>query len=180
MPGIPVHQGLLHRRQAEADLWRQGMASPAGELATGSPARPIAAGAMPSGNAVTTPAPAAVAVAAPANPNPLQVAYFDQVLMDDGQGWRDCFSASCAMLACYWGKLKDAYTYSRFRAKYGDSTDSKAQLQALRTLGLKAQFRTNGKPETLKAEIDAGRPFAVGWLHHGPLRPPVAAGIGRW
>jgi GH24 family phage-related lysozyme (muramidase) len=176
MPGTPVHQGLLRRRQAEADLWRQGMASPAGELATGSPARPIAAGATPSGNAATAPAPAAVA--APAHPNPLQVAYFDQMLMDDGQGWRDCFSASCAMLACYWGKLKDANTYNRLRGKYGDSTDSNAQLQALRSLGLKAEFRTNGRPETLKAEIDAGRPVAVGWLHHGPVSAP--SGGGHW
>jgi GH24 family phage-related lysozyme (muramidase) len=178
MPGTPVHQGLLRRRQAEADLWRQGMASPAVGLNAGSPVRPIAAGGMPSANAVTAPASAPVAVAAPAHPNPLQVAYFDQMLMDDGQGWRDCFSASCAMLACYWGKLKDANAYNHIRAKYGDSTDSNAQLQALRSLGLKAEFRTNGKPETLKAEIDAGRPVAVGWLHHGSVSAP--SGGGHW
>jgi GH24 family phage-related lysozyme (muramidase) len=161
MPGTPVHQGLLRRRNAEADVWRQGMT------------------AQPPATMATAPARAAVAVAAPAaHPNPLPVAYFDQMLMDDGQGWRDCFSASCAMLACYWGKLKDANAYNRLRQKYGDSTDSNAQLQALRSLGLKAAFRTDGKAETLKAEIEAGRPVAVGWLHHGSVGAP--SGGGHW
>jgi GH24 family phage-related lysozyme (muramidase) len=178
MPVTAVHQGLLRRSQAEADLWRQGLLPTAVGVASGSPAGPIASGGMPNGTAVSAPAPVVVAVAASAHPNPLQVACFDQLLMDDGQSWRDCFSASCAMLACYWGKLKNANAYNRIRAKYGDSTDSNAQLQALRSLGLKAEFRTNGKPETLKAEIDAGRPVAVGWLHHGSVSAP--SGGGHW
>jgi GH24 family phage-related lysozyme (muramidase) len=196
MPGTAVHQGLLRRRNAEADLWRQGMtalsAGPAHAAAlpvaaavsnNGAPARPIAAGAVAVATAPAT-APAAVAAPAtapaPAHPNPLEVTYFDQMLMDDGQGWRDCFSASCAMLACYWGKLKakDGNAYNHIRQKYGDSTDSNSQLQALRSLGLKAEFRTDGKPETLKAEIDAGRPVAVGWLHHGHVTAP--SGGGHW
>jgi GH24 family phage-related lysozyme (muramidase) len=190
MPGTAVHEGLLRRRQAEANLWREGMASgnsrPApGPVATtttvanhGTPNRAIAAG----GAAVATaPAPAATtAVVAPAHHNPLNVIYYDQMLMDDGQGWRDCFSASCAMLACYWGKLKakDGKAYNHIRQKYGDSTDSNSQLQALRSLGLHPEFRTDGKPETLKAEIDAGRPVAVGWLHHGHVTAP--SGGGHW
>jgi len=184
MPGTPVHQGLLRRRQEEANVWRQGMATgqvkPAQAAAVsgnGGPSRPIAAGASA---VATTPAAVSTVVAAPAHPNPLQVPYFDQMLMDDGQGWRDCFSASCAMLACYWGKLKakDGNAYNHIRQKYGDSTDSNSQLQALRSLGLKPEFRTDGKPETLKAEIDAGRPVAVGWLHHGHVTAP--SGGGHW
>ncbi len=190
MPGTAVHQGLLRRRQAEANLWRDGMASgnsrpapgPGANAATltslGTPNRAIAAG----GSATATaPAPATTsAVVAPAHPNPLDVVYYDQMLMDDGQGWRDCFSASCAMLACYWGKLKakDGNSYNRIRQKYGDSTDSNSQLQALRSLGLHPEFRTDGKAETLKAEIDAGRPVAVGWLHHGHVTAP--SGGGHW
>ncbi|MEB3317638.1 MAG: C39 family peptidase [Cyanobacteriota bacterium] len=190
MPGTPVHQGLLRRRQEEGKVWRQGMAAghakPAQAAAVtaaavgnnGAPARPIAAG----GTAVATAPATAVppAVATPAKPNPLQVAYFDQMLMDDGQGWRDCFSASCAMLAYFWGKLKakDGNAYNHIRQKYGDSTDSNAQLQALRSLGLHPEFRTDGKPENLKAEIDAGRPVAVGWLHHGHVTAP--SGGGHW
>lgn len=171
MPGTAVHAGLLRRRQAEADLWRQGMATADGGSG---PNRPIAAG------GTTTTDPAAAKAPAAAHPNPLSVSYFDQMLMDDGQGWRDCFSASCAMLACFWGKLKakDGNAYNRIRQKYGDSTDSNAQVQALRSLGLNPQFRTDGTPESLKAEIDAGRPVAVGWLHHGPVSAP--SGGGHW
>jgi len=178
MPGTAVHQGLLRRRHAEADLWRQGMAAPSAPAPAGFPSRPIAAGASPAQEAVVM-APAAVAATTAVHPNPLAVSYFDQMLMDDGQGWRDCFSASCAMLAHYWGKLKgDGNTYNHIRQKYGDSTDSNAQLLALRSLGLKAEFRTNGTPEILKAEIDAGRPVAVGWLHHGHVTAP--SGGGHW
>jgi hypothetical protein len=186
-----VHEGLLRRRNAEADLWRQGMAGANASLSSptsvpaaapvshnGAPAKPIAAGASATATAPT--AVAAPVVTAPAHPNPLQVVYYDQMLMDDGQGWRDCFSASCAMLACFWGKLqaKDGNKYNHIRQKYGDSTDSNAQLQALRSLGLQPEFRMDGKPESLKAEIDAGRPVAVGWLHHGHVSAP--SGGGHW
>ncbi|MFZ9754265.1 MAG: glycoside hydrolase family protein, partial [Cyanobium sp.] len=178
MPGTAVHQGLLRRRNAEADLWRQGMATPSMAADAGAPSRPIAAGASSAQGAVSK-APEAVIASTGNHPNPLVVKYFDQMLMDDGQGWRDCFSASCAMLAHYWGKLAgDGNTYNHIRQKYGDSTDSNAQLLALRSLGLKAEFRTNGTPESLKAEIDAGRPVAVGWLHHGPVTAP--SGGGHW
>jgi hypothetical protein len=73
---------------------------------------------------------------------------------------------------------KDANAYNHIRQKYGDSTDSNAQVQALRSLGLNAQFHQDGTPESLKAEIDAGRPVAVGWLHHGPVSAP--SGGGHW
>ncbi|MEB3266252.1 MAG: C39 family peptidase [Cyanobacteriota bacterium] len=149
-PGTAVEAGLRRRRQAEGDLWRQGMASPA----------------------AAPPAPAA------AHPNPLAVPWYDQLSMDDGQGWRDCFSASSAMLAAYWGKEPDENTYNHLRQHYGDSTSSEAQLAALRHLGLQAQFHTDGTLADLKAEIDAGRPVAVGWLHHGP--PSAPSGGGHW
>ena len=60
----------------------------------------------------------------------------------------------------------------------GDSTDAQAQLLALRSLGLKANFHTDGTPVKLEAEINAGRPVAVGWLHHGPVSGP--SGGGHW
>jgi hypothetical protein len=110
--------------------------------------------------------------------NPLNVPWFDQLAMDDGQGWRDCFSASSAMLAAYWGKEPNEDDYNALRGHYGDSTSAEAQLAALRHLGLKAEFRTDGTLQTLKREIDASRPVAVGWLHHGP--PSAPSGGGHW
>ena len=166
-PGTAVSDGLLRRRQAEATLWRKGLSQPHGvvtPLATAAPAAVIAA--------------AKAMDAGASKANPLNVPWFDQLSMDDGQGWRDCFSASSAMLAAYWGKEPNEDDYNALRGHYGDSTSAEAQLAALRHLGLKAEFRTDGTLQTLKSEIDAGRPVAVGWLHHGP--PSAPSGGGHW
>ena len=110
--------------------------------------------------------------------NPLNVKWQSQLDNKSGSGYRECFSSSCAMLAMYWGKVPNDDAYNAIRQKYGDSTDAQAQLSALRSLGLKADFFTNGTPKALEREIDAGRPVAVGWLHKGPVG--AATGGGHW
>jgi GH24 family phage-related lysozyme (muramidase) len=173
-PGTAVEAGLRRRRQAEGDLWRRGMtASPAAATVA---AATVATATQPAAQPATPPASATRPTGG--HPNPLNVPWFDQLNMDDGQGWRDCFSASSAMLAAYWGKEPNENTYNHLRQHYGDSTSSDAQLAALRQLGLKADFHTDGSLDTLKSEIDAGRPVAVGWLHHGPVSAP--SGGGHW
>ncbi|MEB3200119.1 MAG: C39 family peptidase [Synechococcaceae cyanobacterium] len=156
-PGSSVSAGLLRRREAEGALWARGLQPAA------------AASASPAGQSRP---------AVPQQANPLVVPWFDQLQMDDGQGWRDCFSASAAMLAAYWGRVGTEDTYNALRQRYGDSTSAEAQLGALRQLGLQAGFRTDGTTEDLRSEIDAGRPVAVGWLHHGPASDP--SGGGHW
>jgi GH24 family phage-related lysozyme (muramidase) len=177
-PGSSVQAGLLRRREAEADLWQQGMASLASAAA-----QPASAGQLSGvGGPRAADRPGSIATATtPAvapHANPLNVPWFDQLAMDDGQGWRDCFSASSAMLAAYWGKEANEDDYNALRQQYGDSTSAEAQLAALRHLGLQAEFRTDGSLDNLKAQIDAGRPVAVGWLHHGP--PAAPSGGGHW
>ena len=171
-----MSDGLLRRRQAEGQLWQRGLAQSAA---------PTASVTSPSVSAATVRAASPVASpvapgrgAADASPNPLSVPWFDQLAMDDGQGWRDCFSASSAMLAAFWGEEPNEDDYNALRGHYGDSTSAEAQLAALRHLGLKAEFRTDGTLQTIKSEIDAGRPVAVGWLHHGP--PSAPSGGGHW
>ncbi|MFN9660434.1 MAG: glycoside hydrolase family protein [Cyanobacteriota bacterium] len=162
-PGTAVEAGLLRRRQAEAALWR----SP-----------------EPAPSASATPSASAPAPSSPSPPsarrfaNPLKVPYCDQLQMADGQGWRECFSASASMLAMYWGKEPNENVYDGVRARFGDSTSSEAQLDALRSLGLRADFRTDGSADMLQREIDAGRPVAVGWLCDGPVSAP--SGGGHW
>ena len=121
---------------------------------------------------------AAPAVKASPTGNPLSVKWQSQLDNKSGTGYRECFSSSCAMLAMHWNKVANDDAYNAIRAKYGDSTDAQAQLLALRSLGLKANFHTDGTPAKLEAEIDAGRPVAVGWLHHGPVGAP--SGGGHW
>jgi hypothetical protein len=109
----------------------------------------------------------------------LKVAYEYQLGPDDGAtGYRQCFSSSCAMVARYYGKISGDYEYNKLRARFGDTTDPKAQIAALKALGLKATFEMDGTAQELEDEINANRPVPVGWLHHGPVSNP--SGGGHW
>jgi hypothetical protein len=108
----------------------------------------------------------------------LAVPYEYQLDNQSGTGYRECFSSTCAMIAKYYGKVKNDDEYNKIRSKYGDSTDNQAQLAALKALGLKAKFVTDGNAALLENEIRNGRPVAVGWLHKGPSSSP--SGGGHW
>ena len=108
----------------------------------------------------------------------LTVPYFYQLDNQSGSGARECFSSTCAMLAAYYGKVTSDDAYNKIRAKYGDTTDSNAQLNALKSLGLTAKFITNGNTAIIENEIRNNRPVAVGWLHHGTTLKPT--GGGHW
>ena len=110
--------------------------------------------------------------------NPLAVSYQSQNDNASGTGYRECFSSSMAMIAMYWGKVKNDDEYNSVRSKFGDSTSAEAQLACLRSLGLNPSFITNASTQTLRNEIDKGRPVGVGWLHHGPVSAP--SGGGHW
>jgi len=108
----------------------------------------------------------------------LAVPYFYQLDNQSGAGSRECFSSSCAMIASFYGKVKSDDEYNNIRRNFGDTTDSMAQLKALRHLGLNAKFITNGNAAIIENEIRNGRPIAVGWLHHGTITKP--SGGGHW
>ena len=79
-----------------------------------------------------------------ADNNRLDVPYQSQNDNASGTGYRECFSSSCAMVAMYYGKIENDDAYNLIRQKYGDSTDAQAQVRTLRSLGLEANFVTNG------------------------------------
>ena len=108
--------------------------------------------------------------------NPLEVDYDCQLDNPSGDGWRECFSSSCAMAAKYWGVISDFNEYHRLRPKYGDSTDASAQVRTLQSLGLDAKFVQVGSIAKLKEQIDLGRPTPVGFLHHGSSSAPSGGG----
>jgi GH24 family phage-related lysozyme (muramidase) len=108
----------------------------------------------------------------------LKVPYEYQNDNASGTGYRECFSSSCAMLAKFYGKVANDNEYNKIRSKFGDTTDSQAQLAALRSLGLQAKFVTNAAPGLLELELKSGRPVATGWLHQGPAQAPT--GGGHW
>ena len=99
--------------------------------------------------------------------------------LDNGPtGYRECFSSSCAMVARYWGKIAGDHEYNRIRRQFGDTTDAKAHILALKTLGLAATFEMEGTTSALENEIRSGYPTPVGWLHKGPASAPT--GSGHW
>ena len=109
----------------------------------------------------------------------LKVPYEYQLGPDDGAtGYRQCFSSSCAMVARYYGKISGDYEYNKLRARFGDTTDPKAQIAALKALGLNATFEMDGTVEDLETEVANGYPVPVGWLHKGPVSNPT--GTGHW
>lgn len=108
--------------------------------------------------------------------NPLDVPYQSQNDNASGTGYRECFSSSCAMVAMFYGKIKNDDAYNLVRQKYGDSTDAQAQVRALRSLGLEANFITNATTQDVKTAIDAGRPVPCGWLHKGHISSPSGGG----
>lgn len=108
----------------------------------------------------------------------IEVPYEAQNDNTSGTGYRECFSSSAAMVARFYGKVTSDDAYNKIRAKFGDTTDAMAQVKALNSLGLTAQFRTNGTVALLERELAEGRPVMVGWLHHGPASRP--SGGGHW
>ena len=79
----------------------------------------------------------------------LPVPYEYQLDNQSGTGYRECFSSTCAMICRYYGKVKNDDEYNKIRAKYGNTRDCNAQLQAIRALGLNARFITNGNSALL-------------------------------
>ena len=108
----------------------------------------------------------------------LPVTYQSQIDNASGEGWRECFSSSCAMLAIFYRRVKNDDEFSLARQRHGDSTEARAQVLTLKELGLKVSFITTGKRADIAHEIFSGRPVAVGWLHKG--RPSYPRGGGHW
>ena len=90
--------------------------------------------------------------------NPLQVPYDCQLDNPSGDGWRECFSSSCAMTAKFWIPNLEINEYHRRRPKSGDSTDPSAQIRTLESFGLKARFVQVGSVEKLTPQPSV-RPY---------------------
>ncbi len=107
--------------------------------------------------------------------------YFKQLDNKTGTGYRECFSSAAAMVAAFYKKVRTDDEYNEIRAKFGDTTSVEAQLAALRSLGLQAEFRKDGNAEMVELEIENGRPVLVGYYSAGNMllgEPPMCSGLG--
>lgn len=108
----------------------------------------------------------------------LNVDYDTQHNNPSGLGYRECFSSTCAMMAKYHGVINTFNEYHAARPRFGDTTDSLAQIATLKYFGLKPHFVTTATAADLKEEIEVGKPVGVGWLHSGGVNNPY--GGGHW
>jgi hypothetical protein len=113
----------------------------------------------------------------------LNVPYFRQLDSVTDQGRRMCFSSSCAMLLAtirpglIHGPNADDQYLARVRM-YGDTTEADAQLRALASYGVNANFTQRADFAAIERSIHRGVPVPVGYLHRGPVSAP--AGGGHW
>lgn len=108
----------------------------------------------------------------------LVVGYFDNLLINGAQNYKDSFSNCCAMLARFWRRIEGANEYNARRESFGSGAVIKSQQDALGSFGLVSEFIDDATVELIKSEIDAARPVAVCWLCYGPFGQP--AGGGHW
>lgn len=111
----------------------------------------------------------------------LKVPYLAQTDSQTDQGFRMCFSSSCAMAVDYLcpdvlhGHKDDFYLEKVI--EYGDTTDPFAQLYALQSFGIEADFRQDLKLSDLKSQLKNGIPVPIGILHKGHVSSPSG---GHW
>jgi len=89
------------------------------------------------------------------------VPYYNQLDSLTGYGYRECFDAAAAMVVAFPHGVKSQGAYRQVRLKFGDTPEVHAQLSALRSLGLDAEFRWDAGVGELESEIVAGRPNLV-------------------
>lgn len=114
----------------------------------------------------------------------LNVPYLYQYDSESEMGARMCFSSSNAMLLEYLipgslrgqGQADDAYLDQVLQ--FGDTTSAEAQVAALASYGLEAQFRMDGTSRMAKDLISRNIPVPVGVLHQGSSAAP--SGGGHW
>ena len=106
--------------------------------------------------------------------------YFTQLDNGPELAHRTCFSSSCAMLAKWYkpDSIQDDMEYLDIVNRYGDTTQVQAQLDALWSLGLKAEFNKNWSCGGLCREVSGkdSRPIVFALLHRGNYKKPTGGG----
>lgn len=160
-PGTNVHAGLLSRREAEASAWEYGLKM------LGKPV--ILTDTQKDKDFV------------------LDAPYFsqrDSLILYEGRNhaMRSCQSSSLAMMLEYMvpGTLHGANgddDYLRTVFSYGDTTESTAQIQAMRRYGVDIKMRTDMSFEDIDSILKSGMVIPIGILHHGHVSNPYG---GHW
>ena len=84
------------------------------------------------------------------------------------------------MVAAFYKKVRTDDEYNEIRAKYGDTTSVEAQLAALRSLGLEAEFRKDGDADMVELRLKlADQCWLAGYTPETCRgEPPMCNGLG--
>ena len=109
----------------------------------------------------------------------LPTPYYHQHDLINGED--KCVTAAVAMVAGHYVLVTSGQEYDKVRNKFGPSQELWVHIKALDMLGMRAEFIFDGTADLIEAEIDAGRPVAVGWIHRGSLEDDgKPTGFGHW
>ena len=106
--------------------------------------------------------------------------YFYQRDSKTGHGERMCQSSAIAMAIKYLEptSIYDDDEYISFVFDYGDTVSASAHVEALRSLGIPARFRTDGTEQALIDLLNSNIPVPIGILHKGHITH--VSGGGHW
>ena len=109
----------------------------------------------------------------------LPTPYYHQYDLINGED--KCVTAAVGMVAGHYVLVTSGQEYDKVRSKFGPSQELWVHIKALEMLGMRAEFIFDGTADLIEAEIDAGRPVAVGWIHRGSLEDDgKPTGFGHW
>ena len=121
--------------------------------------------------------------AAPAEKRPVPQ-FFSQ--RDNGaQADRTCFTSSAAMLTklvkpgALSGANADLVHLKRVE-RYGDTTNSQAQVSAMADLGITARLVTTGDWDLVREQVKRVGGLCLGYIHRGPVAAPDPSCDGHW
>lgn len=115
----------------------------------------------------------------------LNIPYYTQRDSATAHAHRMCFTSTNAMAAEFLkpgclggGPNADDVMLTKHVFKYGDTTNSVAQVRALADLGIHAVYRQNLTRQDVVNQLNKSIPVPIGILHKGPVTAP--RGGGHW
>ncbi len=106
----------------------------------------------------------------------LKVPFFNQMLMAS-EGWRNCNTAACAMVANFLGVKISPDDYHKIVRQFGDTTDHTAQTRALAQLGIKSSWHTTLGFDHLWHSLLLELPSVIAIKHRGQLASPTGGHV---
>ena len=110
----------------------------------------------------------------------IDVPYFSQLDSTTGHAERMCQASSIAMAVSYLREdvIVDDDDYLNHVLDFGDVVAANSHASALNKIGIKNEFKQDGKEQDICNLLNEGVPVPIGILHRGTVKSPT--GGGHW